>query len=85
MFVTGKLFSQIFLQYGANCEIYVTIDVNRFSESHNEILLMLKLQYRPTRWVRLVEAMAITHFITGAHKCLINEYSNTRVGPFERL
>lgn len=68
------------------CQLWnVTIDVNQFSESHNEILLMLKLQYRPTRWVRLVEAMAITHFITGAHKCLINEYSNTRVGPFERL
>lgn len=63
----------------------VTIDVNQFSESHHEFLLLLKLQYRPTRWVRLVEAMAITHFIAGAHRCLINEFPNTRAGPFERF
>ena len=63
----------------------VTIDVNQFSESHHEFLLILKLQYRPTRWVRVVEAMAITHFIAGAHKCLINEFPHTRAGPFERF
>ena len=63
----------------------VTIDVNQFSESHHEFLLLLKLQYRPTRWVRMVEAMAITHFIAGAHRCLINEFPNTRAGPFERF
>ena len=63
----------------------VTIDMNRFSESHHEFLLLLKLQYRPTRWVRLVETMAITHFIEGAHRCLINEFPNTRAGPFDRF
>lgn len=63
----------------------VTIDVNRYHESHHEFLLLLKLQYRPTRWVRLVEAMALTHFIAGAHKCLINEFPYTRAGPFERF
>ena len=63
----------------------VTIDINQFSESHHEFLLLLKLQYRPTRWVRLVEVMAINHFIAGAHKCLINEFPNTRAGPFERF
>ena len=63
----------------------VTIDVNQFSESHHEFLLLLKLQYRPTRWVRLVEAMAITHFIEGAHRCLIDEFPHTRAGPFEKF
>lgn len=29
--------------------------------------------------------MAITHFIAGAHKCLINEFPYTRAGPFERF
>lgn len=29
--------------------------------------------------------MAINHFIAGAHKCLINEFPNTRAGPFERF
>ena len=63
----------------------VTIDVNQFSESQHEFLLLLKLQYRPTRWVRIVEAMAITHFIAGAHRCLINEFPHTRAGPFDRF
>lgn len=63
----------------------VTIDVNCYHESHHEFLLLLKLQYRPTRWIRLVEAMALTHFIAGAHKCLINEFPYTRAGPFERF
>ena len=63
----------------------VTIDINKYHESHHEFLLLLKLQYRPTRWVRLVEAMALTHFISGAHKCLINEFPYTRAGPFERF
>ena len=66
------------------CHLWnVIIDVNHFSESHHEFLLLLKLQYRPMHWVRLVEAMSITHFITGAHKCLINEFLNTRASPFE--
>lgn len=61
----------------------VVLNVNKFAESHYEFLLLLKLQYRPTRWVRMVEAMAITHFIAGAHRCLINEFPHTRAGPFE--
>jgi hypothetical protein len=47
--------------------------------------MLLKLQFRPARWLRLVEAMAITHFIEGAHPSLINEFPFTRVGPFERF
>lgn len=30
-----------------------------------------------------MEAMAITHFIAGAHMCLINEFPHMRAGPFE--
>jgi hypothetical protein len=63
----------------------VVLNVNKFAESHYEFLLLLKLQYRPTRWVRMVEAMAITHFIAGAHRCLINEFPHTRAGPFDRF
>lgn len=59
--------------------------MNQFLESHHELWLLLKLQVRPTRWVGLIEAMAIGHFIGGAHKCLINEFPHTRVGPFERF
>jgi hypothetical protein len=63
----------------------VVLNVNKFAESHYEFLLLLKLQYRPTRWVRMVEAMAITHFIAGVHRCLINEFPHTRAGPFDRF
>ena len=63
----------------------VAINVNRHHESRHEFWLLLKLQYRPSRWNRLVEAMAITHFIEGVHSSLINEFPFTRCGPFERF
>lgn len=50
-----------------------------------EFLMLLKLQYWLSRWVRVVEAMAITHFIEGVHVSLTNEFPFTRVGPFERF
>ena len=61
------------------------INVNTHNESKQEFLMLLKLQYRPTRWVRVVEAMALTHFIEGVHISLINEFPSTRAGPFERF
>ena len=63
----------------------VAINVNIHHESRHEFWLLLKLQYRPSRWIRLVEAMALTHFIEGVHTSLINEFSFTRAGPFERF
>ena len=63
----------------------VTINVNVFHESRHEFWMLLKLQYRPTRWIRVVEAMAITHFIEGVHTSLINEFPYTRAGPFDRF
>lgn len=63
----------------------VTIDVNNHHASKHEFWILLKLQYRPSCWIKLVEAMAITHFIQGAQTNLINEFPFTRSGPFERL
>lgn len=63
----------------------VIIDINWYHESHHKFMLLLKLQYMLTRWMRLVEAMAITHYIAGAHKCLINEFPYTCARPFERF
>lgn len=60
-------------------------DVNQFHESHHAFLLLLKLQYWPTRWTRMVEAMAIAQFIARAHKCFINEILYTNASHFERL
>lgn len=39
------------------------IDVNRHNESQQEFLMLLKLQYRPSRCIRLVETMVIIHSI----------------------
>ena len=61
----------------------MTIDINQYHESHHKFLLLLKLQYRPTWWVQMVEVMSITHFIFGAHKCLINEFPNMRARHLE--
>ena len=61
------------------------INVNVHNESKQEFLMLLKLQYRPSRWIRVVEAMALTHFIEGVHISLINEFPFTRAGPFERF
>ena len=61
------------------------INVNTHQEARQEFLMLLKLQYRPARWLRLVEAMAITHFIEGVHTSLINEFPYTRAGAFERF
>lgn len=63
----------------------MTIDMYQYHESHHEFLLLLKLQYRPTRWMSIVKVMAIIHFIAVAHKCLINEIPNTKARPLERF
>ena len=47
--------------------------------------MLLKLQYQPSWWLRVVEAMAVTHFIKGVHVSLINEFPFTRVGPFDHF
>ena len=47
--------------------------------------MLLKLQYRPSRWIRVVEAMVLTHFIEGVHVSLINEFPFIRAGSFERF
>lgn len=61
------------------------INVNMHHKSQQEFLMMLKLQYRPSRWLRVVEVMSMTHFIEGAHTSMINEFPFTRCGPFERF
>ena len=61
----------------------MAIDVDKYHENHHKFMLLLKLQNWPTRQVRVVEVMAITHFIAKAHKCIIFEFPNTRKRPLE--
>lgn len=58
------------------CRDYgVQLNVNKFEELKLEFLLSLKLQYRCTRWNRMIEVMASTLFLYGAHECFINKFN----------
>jgi hypothetical protein len=56
----------------------VIINVNAWDPKQPEFILNLKLQYHNTRWVRMIEVMAITHFLYGAHAGFINELNGTK-------
>jgi hypothetical protein len=56
----------------------VIINVNIWDPRQLEFILNLKLQYHNTRWVRLIEVMAMTHFLYGAHAGFINELNMTK-------
>jgi hypothetical protein len=56
----------------------VIINVNAWDTKQPEFILNLKLQYHNTRWVRMIEVMAITHFLYGAHAGFINELNGTK-------
>lgn len=56
----------------------IIINVNRFDPNRPEFHIMLKIQHQSTRWHRVVEVMAITHFLYGPHLCWVNEFPCTR-------
>jgi hypothetical protein len=56
----------------------VIINVNVWDPMQPEFILNLKLQYHNTRWVRMIEVMAMTHFLYGAHAGFINELNGTK-------
>jgi hypothetical protein len=56
----------------------VIINVNVWDSKQPEFLLNMKLQYHNTRWVRMIEVMAMTHFLYGAHAGFINELNGTK-------
>ena len=59
-------------------QIYMThricINVNQYESNHLEFLLNMKLKYLPTRHLRMVEIMCVTHFIYNSSLCFINEF-----------
>ena len=54
-------------------------------KSYHEFVFFLRLQYKLTTWVQMVHATALTCFMARTHKCLINDFPNTRVQHFERF
>jgi hypothetical protein len=56
----------------------VLVNVNIWDSKQPEFLLNLKLQYHNTRWVRMIEVMAMCHFLYGAHAGFVNELNGTK-------
>lgn len=67
------------------CRNYgVQLNVNNREVWRPEFQLSLKLQYRSTRWNWMIEVMASTHFLYGAHGCFINEFRGTKRIPYDK-
>ena len=52
----------------------ICINVNQYESRHPEFLINMKLPYLPTRHLRMLEIMCVTHFIYSGSLCFINEF-----------
>jgi len=66
-------------------EYHIIVDSNIFCSANSKFWMLLKMQYRATCWIWMIEAMCITHFITGAHNTMIYDMGNTRAKPGDRF
>ena len=53
----------------------VCCNVNEFSSLRPEFHIWLKVEYRCSRWHKMLEVMSITQFFLGPHTAFINEFS----------
>ena len=65
-------------------EYNFTYNVNLLSKTNREALILTKINYRSSRWIRCLEAMCSTYFIIGPHHSLVNEFGATRYGVISR-
>ena len=56
----------------------VIINVNIWDPKQPEFILNLILQYHNTRWVRMIEVKAMTHFLYGTHAGFINKLNGIK-------
>ena len=61
------------------CELGVIINVNQFDSANPEFHLDVKLRYHLTRWKRMIELMAMTHFLYGSNGCFVNGFTTTKI------
>jgi hypothetical protein len=54
----------------------IVIDINYYEAGKREFWIFMRLQYSSSKFTRLLEAMAISNFIAGAHHSLMDELSN---------
>ena len=52
----------------------ICINVNQYESRHPQFLINMKMQYLPTRHLRMLEIMCVTHFIYSGSLCFINEF-----------
>ena len=52
----------------------VCCNVNEFNSLRPEFHIWLKVEYRCSRWHKMLEVMSITHFFFGSHTAFINEF-----------
>ena len=70
--VFAKFLAQIWLTY------HINIHVNKYDSHHPEFLVNLKLRYFPTRHIRMLKIMCMTHFIYSGLLCFINEFKGRK-------
>jgi hypothetical protein len=56
----------------------LVVNVNHYDESKPEFHIWMKLQQKPARCIRILECMAITHFLNGPSSVFTLEFSNKR-------
>jgi hypothetical protein len=56
----------------------VIINVNIWDLKQPQFLLNLKPQYHNSRWVKIIEVMAMTHFLYGTHAGFVNKLNRTK-------
>ena len=62
----------------------ICINVNQYESRHPEFLINMKMRYLPTRHLRMLEIMCVTHFIYSGSLCFINEFQRGRKKAYDK-
>ena len=62
----------------------ICINMNQYESRHPEFLINMKLRYLPTRHLRMLEIMRVTHFIYSGSLCFINKFQGGRKKAYDK-
>ena len=62
----------------------ICINVNKYESKHPEFLINMKMRFLPTRHLRMLEIMCVTHFIYSGSLCFINEFREGRKKAYDK-
>ena len=63
---------------------HICINVNKYESKHPEFLINMKMRFLPTRHLRMLEIMCITHFIYSGSLCFINKFRGGRKKAYDK-